>query len=350
LVYDGGNKALMNIQEDYKTDKKRIKFLSNVFTLPLLFQQVYGAVAFIIAAVIVMLIRTALLGQVSGFSLNTFLAFISQSNNSDVLNNIFYDLCYLSYMFIPFVIIATFLKQNPLNIIPMKIHHADLIFPAIVFGLFLSVVGGFYSGYFQSVLQLVGLQVQLEQFSSFPNNTPALILYFIQLSILAPICEEFVFRGLILQSLRKYGNFFAVLVSSVMFGILHGNFSQTPFAFVVGLALALTVIETGSIWISIIIHCLINSTSLIFDGISYYCTGDLSNRLYNVYMVVVFVLTVAIVIMLRKKRYFRNAISRYSTSTLPVPTAVGMFVKTPGCMFFIIIYVLIMISSLSRIS
>jgi len=349
LGYTGDTKALINPRENNYTNKKRIKFLSNAFSVPLIFPQVIGAAAFIISAVILMLIRTVLFGQTSGFSLNTFLTFISQSNNSDVLNNIFYDLCYLSYMFIPFVIIAALLKQNPFSFIPMKIHHADLILPAIVFGLFLSVVGGFYSGYFQSLLQLIGLQVQLAQFSSFPNNIPALILYFIQLSVLAPLCEEFIFRGLILQNLRKYGNFFAILVSSVMFGIVHGNLSQTPFAFVVGVALAITVIETGSIWVSVLIHCLINSTSLIFDSISYYYTGDLSNRLYNVYILAVLVLTVFIVIMLRKKRYFRTAFSHYSKSTLPVPTAVGAFVKTPGCIFFIIAYAIIVVLSLSPI-
>ncbi len=344
----GVSQALVNINENRYTYKKSVKKLSNAFCVPLLLQQAYGAVVLLISALIVMLIRVVFLKEVSGFSLNTFYSFMSQSSNSDVLNNVFYDFTYLAFMFIPFIIIAAVLKQNPIYVIPMKIRHKELILPAIVFGLFFSIAGEFYAGYFQSILQFFGLQVQLSQFS-FPNNTPALILYFIQLSILAPLCEEFVFRGLILQNLRKYGNFFAVLMSSLMFGIIHGNLSQTPFAFIVGIALAVIVIETGSIWVSVLIHCLINSISLLSDGITYYHKGNLSNNLYILYMLAILALTVIISVNLYKKRFFKNALRKYTASVLPAPAAAGAYVKTPGFIIFIILYIIIMISSLSPI-
>ena len=41
--------------------------------------------------------------------------------------------------------------------------------------------------------------------------------------IIAPIMEELLFRGLILQTLKRYGNVFAILVTSLLFALLHGN-------------------------------------------------------------------------------------------------------------------------------
>ena len=56
---------------------------------------------------------------------------------------------------------------------------------------------------------------------------------------MAPVVEELLFRGAIQgHLLRKWKKpLWAIVVSSLIFGIVHGNWVQAPFAFVVGLAL-----------------------------------------------------------------------------------------------------------------
>lgn len=329
------------------SDKKRLKKLSNIFTVPLILQIVVGTVALAISAITAMLLH-GFLQNTSG-SFKYFYEILSESNNSDVLNDIFYGICYIVYMFILLILIASFLKQNIFKTVPMKIAHKELIVPAIIIGLLFSIIGEFYADYIASLLQIFNLQVHLDQFN-FPNNTPALIAYAIQISVLAPLFEEFIFRGMILQNLRKYGNVFAVIVSSALFGILHGNFAQTPFAFLVGVALALIVLETGSIWVSILVHCLVNSFSLVLDGLTYYYSGNLSSTIYVLYIIIVIILSIMIFVKLFKKNYFANALHRYSVpQNLTAPEAIAVFVKTPGCIIFIVMFSLTMFLSLKPV-
>lgn len=73
-------------------------------------------------------------------------------------------------------------------------------------------------------------------------------------AILPALVEEFAFRGLVIGVLEKHGKLFAVFTSALLFGMLHGNFAQIPFAFTVGLVLGYVRIKTGSMYPSIIIH------------------------------------------------------------------------------------------------
>lgn len=82
---------------------------------------------------------------------------------------------------------------------------------------------------------------------------------FFFVAIYAPICEEVVCRGLLLNGYRKSGSVLsAIILSAVLFALLHMNFNQAAYAFVVGILLGLLMEATGSIWPGIIVHFLIN--------------------------------------------------------------------------------------------
>ena len=68
-----------------------------------------------------------------------------------------------------------------------------------------------------------------------PNSVFACVIALIGTAIVPAICEEFAMRCCCVQLLRKYGNGFAVLSISIVFGLLHGNVIQFVFAFLVGL-------------------------------------------------------------------------------------------------------------------
>lgn len=78
------------------------------------------------------------------------------------------------------------------------------------------------------------------------------ILYLIVLSILVPVFEEVLFRGLILYRLKLFLSArISIIVSSVLFGILHVDFFG---AFIFGVAVAYITIGTKSLLPAIIIH------------------------------------------------------------------------------------------------
>lgn len=79
-------------------------------------------------------------------------------------------------------------------------------------------------------------------------------------TIMAPICEEIVYRGILLKPLRQYGNVFAVLISSLLFAVMHGDIRQSIFAFIAGLLFGYVACEY-SIKYSIALH-IFNNTIL----------------------------------------------------------------------------------------
>lgn len=97
----------------------------------------------------------------------------------------------------------------------------------------------------------------------FYNSPFELIFTIICVSLFPAIFEEFAFRGMLLGTLRKFGDIPAIIVSSLLFALYHGNFIQIPFALIVGVFLGLIVVITDSIWPAIIVHFINNTYSTL---------------------------------------------------------------------------------------
>lgn len=82
------------------------------------------------------------------------------------------------------------------------------------------------------------------------------------IAVLPAICEEFLHRGLLLHGTKQIGVRKAMLISSLMFGLLHFNINQFFYAFVLGLLMSLVVVITKSIYPSMIIHFTNNAISV----------------------------------------------------------------------------------------
>lgn len=78
------------------------------------------------------------------------------------------------------------------------------------------------------------------------------------LVILAPILEELFFRKLLCSKLLVLGEGYAILISSVIFGLSHGNFFQFAYTALVGAVLAFIYVKTGRLIYTIIYHALLN--------------------------------------------------------------------------------------------
>ncbi len=92
-----------------------------------------------------------------------------------------------------------------------------------------------------------------------PPDMQSAVVLFVMLTVIAPVFEEFVFRGAVQTALEPYGNGMAILVSGISFGVFHGNFNQAFYATVLGIALAYIRYATKSLVPGMIIHALVNS-------------------------------------------------------------------------------------------
>ncbi len=90
-----------------------------------------------------------------------------------------------------------------------------------------------------------------------------MLLRVLYVSFAAPIVEEIIFRKLLLNKLRSYGDIPAILISSIAFGLFHMNIAQMFYATALGIIFAYVAIRTNSIRYNVLLHILINSMGVL---------------------------------------------------------------------------------------
>jgi hypothetical protein len=81
--------------------------------------------------------------------------------------------------------------------------------------------------------------------------------------IIAPLCEEFLFRGYFYGVGKRYvGPWISGTVTALMFAAYHTNLASLPCLTLLAIALTLAYERTGSLWVPIGMHAIFNATSL----------------------------------------------------------------------------------------
>lgn len=86
--------------------------------------------------------------------------------------------------------------------------------------------------------------------------------------LLAPLCEELLFRGAMLSAWQRRGNGRALLLTSVLFALMHGSLSLLPAVLALGAILGYVALRTHSVWNSAILHMGYNGLTLILVTLS----------------------------------------------------------------------------------
>lgn len=155
-------------------------------------------------------------------------------------------------------------KKGYLNRIPMDKPLNAKLLPLIVIGAFgVCLFGNIITSYFDAILQAIfGINMELPEMPETPRSITGVLLFYLSSAVVPALIEEMALRGIIMQPLRRYGDWFAIICSALIFGLMHCNLIQIPFAFIAGVAIGYAVIATESIWTGIIIHFLNNAFSV----------------------------------------------------------------------------------------
>lgn len=134
----------------------------------------------------------------------------------------------------------------------------------------------------------------------------------VYVGLFAPLMEEMVYRGFLLQSVRPYGKRFAVLFSAMMFGGMHANLPQSIFALYIGVVLGYIAIEYG-IGYTILFHFLNNFVfgSLLGFLVSENGALDLTEVWYRLDLVFV---SLGLGILFYKRRVVWNGLCKHYPS------------------------------------
>ena len=93
-------------------------------------------------------------------------------------------------------------------------------------------------------------------------------LTLLSVSIFAPLFEEWLCRGLVLRGLlQKKSPAVAISLSALFFAILHMNPWQAVPAFILGLLFGYVYYKTGSLKLTMLMHCVNNTFAVIFSKI-----------------------------------------------------------------------------------
>lgn len=133
----------------------------------------------------------------------------------------------------------------------------------------------------------------------------------IYVALIAPLCEEVIMRGYVLSTLRKYGVYLSVIVSSFVFGMFHGTVSQIIPCIFIGIILSTLTLKYKSILPSIITHIITNSITILLFFI------NIKNAfLINIIKIFIIVLSMVILIYylivnLKKVKEFMQSIKKF---------------------------------------
>lgn len=110
---------------------------------------------------------------------------------------------------------------------------------------------------FTAIQILTGVELHAPDMT-FGNSVFGILTTILAVPIFAPIFEELMFRATIYRNNEPMGQWFAIIVSGITFGLWHTNYQQFIYAAVIGMFSCFILAKTRSIIPSIIIHFIFN--------------------------------------------------------------------------------------------
>ena len=129
--------------------------------------------------------------------------------------------------------------------------------------MFLGTATCFAASYVNSLLFPISEEAAELYFSNDIRGGYVLILMFISTAIVPAFVEELLFRGVVLSSIRPYSESGAILISALLFGLMHQTPFQLLYATAIGVILGIIRVKTGSIWTGVLVHFCNNFLSVV---------------------------------------------------------------------------------------
>lgn len=240
-------------------------------------------------------------------------------------------LIYVVTLIIPFGIYALCIKMPFGVALPFRKAKADLTSGGFFVALGMGVLASYATNYLQIGLEMIGIGITMPEYEV-PVTVPGIVIYVVAMTVVPAFIEEIIFRGIIMQSLRRFGDIFALVASSLIFGIFHLNLIQMPYAFILGLCIGYFVMRTGSLWVGVIIHFVNNSVAVAFEFLYPVMSEEtwyIANSAYNLVCVILSVIAL-VAILMKYKDIFRFEPSK---SVLAPGKRTVYFLTSPALIF-----------------
>ncbi len=227
---------------------------------------------------------------------------------AEVASQLIYAVVYLSSFMVPAFFLRRFIGKSYIRM-PL-----DKSMPRDSFAYIIAGIGGILS-----IAYLNAILLDAFNYSDFQSEIMGdsgamanyqIVLSFITTAIVPGICEEFLFRGAIMTNLKPYGKAPAIVISAVLFGLMHQNAGQLLYATAAGLVLGWVAYETGSIWCGILMHFLNNFVSVAEGALASRVSPSIANIAIPIFECLLFAAAIgcAVYIILKHEKTRRTRI------------------------------------------
>ena len=211
---------------------------------------------------------------VAGYLTLDFMGIVDQLKSGSPMELLFDGALSALIFFAIAMLYCLFKRLSPAVLFPFKPMKAGMLAMMVTIGVAFSLMSNFAADLVTQVFSLFNVTNSggeiLEE-----GSLPSVFLYYLVVSVLPALTEEFAFRGVVMGSLRKYSDALALIVSSALFALMHGNFVQMPFTFCCGLAFGYIAIKCNSLLPAIIIHFINNALAVTSSVLtSYHIVSD----------------------------------------------------------------------------
>ncbi|MEA4962651.1 CPBP family intramembrane glutamic endopeptidase [Lutispora sp.] len=165
------------------------------------------------------------------------------------------------------IVILVWINNNNLRLrdfLYLKKVSASIVLLSVLIGTLLALMNFFDHFYFRFTIETIGKSKMSLSLSN--------IWFLFTFCIFKPFIEELFFRGFLYNFYKKKGILIALIISSVLFSVLHFDLYRIIIIFIIGVFLVLLYEITECFWISVLVHGSINAihTLLVVQPVARY--------------------------------------------------------------------------------
>lgn len=198
--------------------------------------------------------------------------FVELPISAELFDLIFTIIVQVGLMFLfPVFVFSIMQKQKPKETFNQfgynKINVVSIL-TSIAIGVLCYFLNLSIASFFGTIIRMCGYETAPTVASSGAAGNYSITAFFLSVltvAVLPAICEETTHRGLLLKGFSSLGIKMSIILSSLLFGLMHLNVNQFFYATVLGFIIALTAIISKNILPAIIIHFMNNFLSVYFD-------------------------------------------------------------------------------------
>ncbi|MEG0615348.1 MAG: type II CAAX endopeptidase family protein [Oscillospiraceae bacterium] len=204
----------------------------------------------------------------------------------------------------PMLVIFFVLKIPTKVAFPLKVVNKDVHKSAIPITLVLFVVGEFGSNIFGIILNSLNIKYSPFTFFLPENNVELIVMMLFDILVISTI-EELLFHGVIMQSMRQFGDGFAILASSTIAALSTCSIDRMLYIFIVSIGVGYVVLHSGSLYTGILMRIVLHACMFL----SFYYSSIFSEETARTHIILFYTICIVtgffmLVMTVRKQKDF----------------------------------------------